>query len=260
MSDAGYLYVYAVTRADAPVPAHAGAVGGAGATLRLLPCGELAVLVSAFPEPEILAARRHMLTHTKVLEALMAEATILPMRFGVIVDGEAHVRAAVLPRADKLMAMLDDLSDRIEVGIRASWTEAVLYREIVASRPDLGRMGAGLVKRDAAETYYDRIELGRCVEEAMALKRQDERRLLTDRLAPFSVRYVDLPNSDDMNVMNLALLVDKAREPALFAEIEAIERTEGERLQIKYVAPVPAYNFVAMKLDFMPPTALKGAA
>jgi Asp/Glu/hydantoin racemase len=81
-----YLYIYAITRAGAPIPEGLACVSNPEGQLRSVSIGPLAAIVSTIDEPEVMAARRHMMAHTKLLEAAMAIATILPMRFGIIVD------------------------------------------------------------------------------------------------------------------------------------------------------------------------------
>jgi hypothetical protein len=256
-----YLYVYAIMRADAALPPPMPCVANPAGTLSLAPMGPLAALVSPVDEPELMAARRHMMPHTKVVEAAMAVATILPMRFGIIVDDAASIARSVTPKQADLLAMLDALDGRIEAGIRASWNEAVLYKEIVAVRPDIGRRAEALARVNPTAAYYDRIDLGREVDSAMAVKRFEENKALKARLLPFAEKHVDLKEGDDMNVMNLALLVERGREADLIAGVEAIDRDEGDRLNLKVVSPAPVYNFVKLRLDFAPPAEpLKGAA
>jgi hypothetical protein len=261
-----YLYIYAITRAGVPIPEGLPCVCNPEAQLSLVPVGELAALVSTVHEPEIMAARRHMMMHTKILEATMAQATILPMRFGIIVDDVEAIVASVTPKRADLLAMLESLDDRIEAGIRASWNEAVLYKEIVAARPDIARSAEALAKVNPTAAYYDRIELGREVDSAMAVKRFEEKKALMARLMPFAVKRVDLPEGDDMNVMNVALLIDRSREDDLIGAVEAIDREENDRLKLKVVSPAPVYNFVKLRLEFAPPAEsliaepLKGAA
>ncbi|MGL4636227.1 MAG: GvpL/GvpF family gas vesicle protein [Beijerinckiaceae bacterium] len=256
-----YLYIYAIGRAGMAMPEGLPCVGNAGASLQTITIGRLAALVSVIEEPEVMMARRHMLAHTKVLEAAMAKATILPMRFGIIVDSEAAIAASVNPKAVDMLALLDTLEGRIEAGVRASWNEAVLYREIVAVRPDIGRKAEALAKLNPTAAYYDRIDLGREVDSAMAVKRFEENKILLERLKPFAVKHVSLPEGDDMNVTNVALLVDRDQEANLIAAIEAIDAEEGDRLKLKIVSPAPVYNFVKLRLEFAPPTEpLLGAA
>jgi hypothetical protein len=256
-----YLYVYAIARAGASIPSGLACVGNPSATLEIHTFGKLSAIVSAIDDAEIMAARRHMLTHTKALEAVMADTVILPMRFGIIVDDPAAIARSITPKETDLLAMLETLDGRIEAGIRASWNEAVLYKEIVATRPDIARRAEALARLNPTAAYYDRIELGREVDSAMAVKRFEEKKALMARLTPFAVNRVDLPEGDDMNVMNVALLVDRAREADLIAAVEGIDRDEGDRLNLKVVSPAPVYNFVKLRLDFAPPAEpMKGAA
>jgi Gas vesicle synthesis protein GvpL/GvpF len=251
-----YLYVYAIARAGSQAPQGLACVGNPTGALEMLTFGKLAALVSPIDEPEVMAARRHMMAHTKALEHAMTCFTLLPMRFGIIVDAAEHIAQAIGPKADDLLALLDSLDNRIEAGIRASWNESILYKEIVASRRDIARRAEALAKANPTAAYYERIELGREVDSAMAVKRFEEKKALMARLKPYCVRHADLKEGDDMNVMNVALLVDRAREAELIAAIEVIDTEESERLRIKVVSPAPVYNFVKLRLEFQPPTEL----
>jgi hypothetical protein len=255
-----YLYVYGVARADAVAPADLPVVGGEGA-LMMLTFGPLAALVSPIAEPEVMSSRRNMMAHTKAIEAAMAMTTLLPMRFGIIVDGPENIRAALGPKEADLLALIADLDGCVEAGVRASWNDRVLFSEIAAARPDIARKAEALAKLNPTAAYYDRIELGREVDSAMAVKRFEERKALIARLAPLAIRHVDMKESDDMNVMNVALLIRRQDEAALVAAIEAIDRDEGDRLNLKIVSPAPLYNFVKLRLTFAPPSEpLRGAA
>jgi hypothetical protein len=257
----GYLYIYAIAGKGAEPPTGVAPVGDPEAAVSTRDIGGVSALVSPISEPEVMAARRHMLAHTRVIEAAMEKATLLPMRFGVIVDGAASIAAALSPKENDLLALLADLDGCVEAGIKASWNDAVLYREIVAARPDIARRAEALAKLNPTAAYYDRIELGREVDSAMAVKRFEEKKALMARLKPLAIRHADLPESDDMSVMNVALLIRREREADVIAAIEAIDREEGDRLQLKIVTPAPVYNFVKLRLEFDAPTALlKGAA
>jgi hypothetical protein len=49
---------------------------------------------------------------------------------------------------------------------------------------------------------------------------------------------------------HFALLVEKTAEPALYETIVALERSQSSGLTFRYVAPIPPYNFVTVKLDW----------
>jgi hypothetical protein len=246
------LYVYGLVRTEGALPITAPGIGGPEKAVSLVPCGRIAALASAADVPEIMPLRRHMLAHTRVLEEAMIAQPVLPMRFGIIVETAAALQAVVGPRERELVAMLDDLEGRIEVGIKASWNETLIWREIAATHPQIARAAHSLRGRGEQQTYYDRIDLGREVEAALADKRAMERQRLIDAVAPFAVRLIELPPSDDMMFAHCALLVDQVNEPALFHVVSEMERFQQTRLTLRYVAPIPPYNFVAVTLDWAP--------
>lgn len=250
VSQREHFYLYALVRAADVAPIQAAAVAEPDNPLFFIACGRLAMLVSRIAQAEVLAIRRNMMAHTRVLERLMETRTLLPMRFGVIISNEAILHETVTPAEDRLLGMLDAMDGRLEVGIRAGLHDGVLFREIATGDTALGREAAAINRRDPSETYYERIEIGRRIENEMTHRRLAEARRLIALLKPFAVEIKELGRQDDSIFANLALLVDRAAEPALLATVEALEKAETERLTIKYVAPVPPYNFVAVNLDW----------
>jgi hypothetical protein len=134
-------YVYGLIRAEDHGPISAPAVGDPTQPVTLVGCGRIAALVSAIDQLEIMPARRHMLAHTKVLEAAMADRPVLPMRFGIIVPRPGTLLQAVGPRCQELRALLDRIDGRIEVALKASWDEQMMWREVAAEHPRLAVSG-----------------------------------------------------------------------------------------------------------------------
>lgn len=244
-------YVYGIIRA-----ADAASIGGAavmtGGPLGLHEIGPLAAVTSPIDVDEILPVRRNAVAHTRVLEGVMADRPILPMRFGIIVASLDALEAIVRPRAQDLLAVLDELEGKIEVGIKAAWNQTALWNEISHERPDLARASQAFKGVDPNRTYYERIELGRKVESALAEKRADERYNLLQLIEPFAHRLKELSPPDDMTFAHYAMLVDQSRERELYEALVTLESRERNRLDIKFVAPVPAYNFVTISLDWRP--------
>jgi hypothetical protein len=98
-------YVYAVTEAGAPTPPP---------ELYAVRHGALAAIVAAHeaPEPTPEALRRH----EAVVEGLMGERSLLPMRFG---STSGDVAAMLVERHDELLAALERVRGAVEVGVRA---------------------------------------------------------------------------------------------------------------------------------------------
>jgi gas vesicle protein GvpL/GvpF len=244
------IYVYGLIRAEDHHPITARAVGDPDQPVTIISSGRIAALVSAIEQAEIMPTRRHMLAHTKVLEAAMADRPVLPMRFGIIVPSPATLLQVIGPRSQQLRTLLGEIDGRIEVALKASWNEQVMWREVAAANPHLAVSGRALISRGEQQTYYDRIELGRAIGTALEEKRGAERQRLLEIVKPFAIQVKELAPLDDAMFAHFALLVEKTAEPALYQTVVALEQSHHSGLTFRYVAPIPPYNFVTAALDF----------
>jgi len=69
--------------------------------------------------PDVHLLRRH----DAVVSSLMDEASLLPMRFGSVVEDERELRALLRARRHEFAQALARVRGRVEVGVRALWRE-----------------------------------------------------------------------------------------------------------------------------------------
>jgi hypothetical protein len=252
------LYVYGIANNAAMFDADRLGPGIGGSAVHLLPSGPLVALASPAPAGPVEGTRRNMLTHTAVLERAQAEADVLPIRFGTLAPDAEVLARSIAGAAGALQTALAGIAGRIELGVKASWRDGVAYREILDGDAALRALRDRLQSRPAAETYYERIELGRRVESALADRREADTRAILAELAPIAEREEPLKTLDDTMVLNRAFLVRREAEPCFDAAMERLAERFGSRLDFRYVGPVPPYNFVSLRAGWL--TAGAGAA
>ena len=208
----------------------------------------LIVLSSATDLDEIMATRRNMLAHTRVLEQAMAFGPILPFSFGTVVDDMASVEALIAIGQDAFMKDLTALEGRMEIGLRASWDEKRIFTEIVDEDPDLRALALQVRTKPAADTYHTKIELGQRAEKLMASKREEEGEALHKLASQFAIDLRRHKTSADMVVLDAAYLIDNSKEAELLAALEALDAQATGRLTLKIISPAPPYNFVSMNM------------
>jgi hypothetical protein len=214
--------------------------------------GELAAVVSESPIREYERARRYLLAHTLVLEEVMQEFTILPVRFGVVAPSAEAIREQVLARRhDELTGLLAEMHGRVELGIKALWEQEAVVREVMEKGPPhLRRLRDKIKEQSVAASYYDRMSLGEGLEAAVAEKREEDSRAILARLIPLAEEHKLNPLQVERMVVNAAFLVRRERQPQFDAAIEELDREIGSRLTFKYVGPVPPYNFVSLAITW----------
>ncbi len=242
------LWLYGIGTA-APGGAPLGA-GVAGVDVQAVEAGGFVALVSPAPGERPAPTRRHMMAHTAVLERATAAADMLPVRFGTVAPSSTALARCLAANAPSLRNAMSSISDCVELGLRASWREGVIYEEILAAEPALRALRDKLATRPMQETYQSRIELGRRVEIALGARREAEAKALHARLAPLAVRVAELRDVDDAMLLNRAFLVQRREEQRFDAAVAALEAEQGARLILRYVGPVPPFNFVSLRAEW----------
>lgn len=129
------LHAYCIRAAGDPPPGpEVRGIGGAG----VLAVDEVGVsawvsLLDAPPVPEPDRLREH----DGVVRAALRTATPLPLRFGTSFAEEGAMRAVLAERAGELVASLERVRGRVEMGATLGWDAAAARQRVVAARPDL---------------------------------------------------------------------------------------------------------------------------
>jgi len=238
-------YLYAVVRASDSRGFEAKGIGGRGDPVYTISDGHLAAVVSDSPQTEYDNSRRNMMAHQLVLEEVMQSFNLLPVRFGTIATDTAMITEKLLKaRRNELDHLLEQMRGRVELGLKATWREEVVFREILDENPAIRKLRDGIARRPVNSTHFDRIQLGERIAKAMDAKRMVDEQLILDRLKPFAHKTkLNKPIGDQM-VINAAFLLEQEVEPGLDAAIRQMDAEIGERFRFKYVGPVPPYNFV----------------
>ena len=91
------------------------------AELELVPIDGLAAVCAPAGDAEL--SPETLWHHEDVVEALMADRDLLPVRYGTRLEDEAAVARAVKERRDEFAAALDRVRGAVEVSVRAMATE-----------------------------------------------------------------------------------------------------------------------------------------
>ncbi|HWF36570.1 MAG TPA: GvpL/GvpF family gas vesicle protein [Solirubrobacteraceae bacterium] len=237
-------YVYGVLGADAPSP-HGAGIGGA--PLRRVASDGLAALVSALGDDALMLGREEILTHARVLEAAVEHATVLPMRFGVVMEGEPAVKERLLDAHGKELArQLDELAGKVELRVRATYEEEALMREVVGEDGEIARLRQALTGRPEDASYYARIRLGELVAGAIERRRATDTAAIFETLAPLALDARRGESSHERMAFSGSFLVDRERMGAFDAMVDAFGQAQAGRMRIKYTGPLPPHSFVEL--------------
>jgi hypothetical protein len=229
------IYLYAITdRPELPVPAEPGLEG---TSLFNLTYQDIAAIVSPLTIAEMPPTEDNVWRHEAIVEALMADRAVLPVRFGTVLADEAAVQAALAVHYADFVASLDRVRGRVELSLRVLWDDA-------PPPPQPSPEGGGGNGRGRGRAYLmARLEEERQRQawrqraEALAV----ELHTPLDRLAAESIRQVLVT---PRLLLTVAYLVERDQTAAFRREVEALSTAHPE-LRFLYTGPWPPYNFVS---------------
>lgn len=223
MSDGRVLYVYAVT---ASRPRSMAVAGLHGLPLRVIANGPLEAIYSEHevaPEPD----EDLLWAHEQVVEGLMKESTLLPMRFASTVEGPEALATMLEQRRGEFLAALERVQGAIELSVRAR----------LSSEPEPGdepEPPAGLGPGTAY--LFERVRFQRR-EEAMV-------DLIHHPLTLLAKRSVLTPSRGNARELKAAYLVDEGMVEDFSHRVGRLDATLSD-VAVSCTGPWPPYSFVS---------------
>lgn len=231
------IYVYAVAdRPDQELPWQSGL---GGQDLSKVVCRDIAAIVSAYDGAAPSASADEVWRHEAVIESLMGDCTVVPMRFGTLAPSRQHVGDILCRKYRALAEDIERVRGHIEIGLRFLST---IEDDAEADRPpayngfQLSGTGPG--------SAYLRERLAK--ERHSRERRRGKLRLVRgvyDRLASHAhdSRFDEGP--DEGRGIAAAFLVPRERI-MVFREIVGAVADANPGLALLCTGPWPPYSFV----------------
>ena len=234
------LHVYGVVAATTPLLGDLR--GRQEAPVRLVVHGDLAAVVTEI-DADARVRRDDLLAHARVLEALIESSTVLPMRFGVIVETDKLVAHNILEAGgSRLRSLLDSFDGLVQLTVKAYHVEEQALKDLLRERPEIGRL------RDQAAagpaSYHSQLRLGETIAVGLEELASADASMLNEELSEFAERIVLGDVTGKNQVLDAALLVQRAARGRIDEGIARLSGTLPDRLRLRYIGPQPPYSFV----------------
>jgi len=199
-------------------------------------------------------SRENTMAHQRVLEELMKDFTVLPVRFGTVaknkngVSSPERIKEEILKaRYEELKELFAKMDDKIELGLKAIWCDMkAIFNEVVEENRDIKLLKEKISSKTPLQTYGERVALGEKVKIALERKKADEEKNI---LAPLKESYVDMRSNKifgDNMITNCAFLTEKSKVEQFDRAVDKLSEDYTGRIKFKYIGPVPPCNFVEL--------------
>ncbi len=186
--------------------------------------------------------------HWRVLEQAFEQTTVLPVRFGTVMESEDDVRERLLePNAERLSALLEQMSGLMQLNVKGRYDEDALLRQIVQQNPAIAKLRAGVAQRSAEAAPAEQFRLGQMVEGEVALHRDRDTAEALEALEP-SALAVRAEEVSHPSAFDLAFLVERSGEARFNEVVHHLRERFAPRIELRYVGPLPPFSFAQADL------------
>jgi hypothetical protein len=190
--------------------------------------GALLAVVSRHSYPPADPALDALWVHERVVERIMAERAVLPMRFGTKLEDDEALRGVLAVRQQEFLASIERVRGRVELGIRA-------MGRVGAASPELAPRHSAPAATTGREYLEAKLRNGLQVERETAA--------LHEPLAKLSVAVRRQPPRAPEEKLRASYLVDTATVARFRGTVERLQRAHAG-VAILCTGPWPPYSFV----------------
>lgn len=244
-------YIYGIIRHSGTIDFGPIGIGDRADRVYGINYNDISAIVSSSPVIQYEARRVNMTTHEKVLEAVMKQFAVLPVRFATISehDSDEAIRRILEKDYKKFDEMLLKMEGKEELGLKILAHETEIYKSIIEKYDEIKLLRGKLINLPADKTHYQRMKIGEMVAGALKKETENYKSIILNVLNPLADDLKINDNYGELMILNAAFLIKNISEPAFDKAVNDLDEKYGSLMTFKYVGTLPPYNFVNLVIN-----------
>lgn len=199
-----------------------------------------------------------LLKHQEVVEHVMKQHTVLPVKFGTVLTGSDEVYDLLFQGHHQFTEVLAEMADKVEVEVAATWNIQQVLQE-VSAEDDIVRAREAVAGGQGQATFDQRIQIGKLVKASLDRRRNKCQEEMMGFLKLLAVDAQPNAMVSDQMVMNVAFLLDSANEERFVSGVRQLNDLFHNRIDFRVVGPLPPYSFATIEVAKPSPQQLEEA-
>src|SRR3972149_719348 len=248
-------YIYCIIGTDQTINYGSLGIGGRGDMVSTWGYQGISCVVSKSSLANYVLSRENLMAHQLVIEKVMREHTVLPVRFSTIAASAEDIRGFLRKRHAEFRNLLSDMDNKVELGLKVMWKNmAPVFGDIERAKKEIKRLLGKIDASPVEKTNNNRNTLGELGEAGLRKKKEEDAEDILGVLSPIAVDMRTNKLHGDNMLINAAFLVDGKMAKEFDSRIQELDENFKDNMKFKYVGPVPPFNFVNIVIE------LNGAA
>lgn len=245
-------YIYGIINSNSEAALAITGPGGSGPVYTIAHKG-LACVLSDYTGRELGSMSKEevvrcLLAHQIVVEQVMREHTVLPVKFGTVLAASDEVLDLLSQCHQQFVEALTWIADKVEVEVAATWDTAQVLREISAE-PEIVRARESITSRPRQPTVEECLRLGNMVKASLDRHRDRYRERMIAFLKPVAIDVQPNALVSEQMVMNVAFLVEKVNQREFDSQVGQLNDLCHGQINFRIIGPLPPYSFATVEVS-----------
>ncbi|HVB21263.1 MAG TPA: GvpL/GvpF family gas vesicle protein [Ktedonobacteraceae bacterium] len=257
------IYIYGVIATSSMQDFGAIGIGNKPTKVWTIGCKDVAAVVSASPLVvyNSLAQEKtvkDLVIHQFVIEKVMEQFTIIPLKFGTMVKTEEEAITFLEKGYPLLSSELGKMEGNIELDVVATWELPKVLRTVVRDSHLIQNKQKEIALKDTA-SVEDKVALGQLVEQALQARKADNYELMLQTLKERATDVCLHDLANDEMIFNAAFLLKKKDEESFTELVHALDQKLEDTVKFRVIGPLPLYSFSTILFESIDPHSVEEA-
>lgn len=186
---------------------------------------------------------KDLATHERVIERVMDRFTILPVKFGTMVEIEDQLIEFLEKGYALLSNELGKAEGKIELDVVASWKVPEILTTLSRQNDQLRETQQKIAAKESQVSVEDKIMLGQLIEHVLKNEKKRCQQLILQDLKQVADDICLHNLIEDDIIFNAAFLLEKENQSAFDALVHSLDRKLENTIYFRVVGPLPPYSF-----------------
>ncbi len=196
---------------------------------------------------------KDLVTHQFVIEKVMELFTIIPVKFGTMVETEDEAIKFLEKGYALLSNELRKMEGKIELDVVASWDLQKIMPAIYRHNPQIQAKQQEIAAKGAKVSVEDKITLGKLIAELLKAQKAAYHQLILQTLKEGTVEACLHDLASDEMIFNAAFLLEKKNEELFNKAVTDLDQKLENTVNFRVVGPLPMYSFSTILLERIDP-------
>ena len=239
-------YIYGFINAD--VPEDLGAIGIDQGEVYTFSYKDISAVVSnlQFVEFDHLPKEtllRNLAIYQAVIETVMMNHHIIPLKFGTMVQGEEGLRRILEKGYGQINSDLKKMENKIELDVAALWSDLDTVLKEIGQEEGIRKLKEEAASKPPDQIFEVKIKVGKLVKASLDKRKEECALFILDALKKEAEDHRSHDIMDDSMIMNEAFLINKDKQEILEGKVDELDRYYQDKINFRIVGPLPPYSF-----------------